>query len=454
MVGAARADEGAVDLADVANSTADRPPALHTWTDEPEVRRAQRRTLGTLAAAQVAGSIGVGASLSVGVLLAEEVTSSETWAGMARTSATVGAALAALPLAMLAVRRGRRTALATGWSLTVVGSLALVGSAVVLSVPLLVIGMLLFGVGNAVGLQSRFAGTDLARPEHRSRALALVVWAGTIGSVLGPNLGRPGELVADRLGLPHLAGAFVIAAVVLVVALAVVLVGLRPDPIRVAQAHGVHPAPGARGWRGVPAGMRAIMATPRSRRALLALVTAHAAMVLLMTMTPVHMHHHGLSVTLVGLVISGHVLGMFALSPVVGWVADRFGRGTSMVVGAAVLLVSAAVVIVGSSDTAAISVSLFLLGLGWSFVMIPAAAEVSESAPDGVRTLVQGASDTVMNVIAAVAAGASGPLMVVFGFGELAWLVVAMGLVVLGAAWRLGMRPQEHEVRGSARGSA
>ncbi|WP_218975275.1 MFS transporter [Miniimonas arenae] len=404
------------------------------WTDAPAVRRVQRRTLIALSLAQVVGSIGVGASLSVGVLLAEEVTASPTWAGVARTASTVGAALAALPLAMLAVRAGRRTALATGWALASLGALALVGAGTWLNVPLLVLGMLLFGVGSAVGLQSRFAGTDVERPEHRSRALALVVWAGTVGSVLGPNLGRPGELLSERLGTPHLVGAFVIAAVALVAALAVVLVGLRPDPMHVAAANGVRPAAGARGWRGVPEGVRAMLDVERSRHALVALVLAHAAMVLLMTMTPVHMHDHGWTVTFVGLVISGHVLGMYAFSPLVGLLADRFGRAVSIALGGVILLASAAVAILASGSTVGISVSLFLLGVGWSCVLIPAAAEVSDGAPDGVRTLVQGASDTVMNVVAAVAAGLSGPLMAWAGFGHLAWLVGAMAFGVLWAA--------------------
>lgn len=403
-----------------------------SWTQTSEVRRVQRRTLKTLAMAQILGSIGLGSSFSVGILLAEQVTASETWAGVARTSSTVGAALAALPLAMLAVRGGRRVALALGWSLAILGSLFLIGAGLANSVVLLVLGMLLFGVGSAVGLQSRFAGTDLALPEHRARALSLVVWAGTVGSVLGPNLGAPGEWLAARLDIPPLTGAFVIAAVAMTATLVIILVGLRPDPaLLAAKVSGVVPPAGSKGWHGIPAGARAIRASPASRRALACLVLAHAAMVLLMTMTPVHMHHHGQGVALVGFVISGHVIGMFAFSPVVGFVADRFSSRVSIAVGAGILLLAAAVAITAAETMGGISVSLFLLGLGWSFVMIPAAATVSNGARDDVRTLVQGTSDAVMNIVAALAAGLSGPLMARFGFGNLSWAVVVMALAIL-----------------------
>jgi MFS family permease len=53
---------------------------------------------------------------------------------------------------------------------------------------LLLVGALLFGFATAANLQARYAATDLATPERRGRALALVVWATTVGAVAGPNL--------------------------------------------------------------------------------------------------------------------------------------------------------------------------------------------------------------------------------------------------------------------------
>src|SRR6476646_8832010 len=212
------------------------PAEQRSWQHHPLVVAAQRRTLRLLAAAQVLGGIGFGAGLSVGILLAAQVTRSEGWAGVARTSSTVVAALVAVPLAVLAARSGRRISLGLAWAMATTGSVALVAAAQLadsnrlFASALLIYGLGISGAGSAASLQSRYAATDLAPPEHRSRQLSLVVWATTIGTVLGPNLGAPGEALADSMGLTPMAGPFVIAAGMLSLATVVVLL-LRPDPL-------------------------------------------------------------------------------------------------------------------------------------------------------------------------------------------------------------------------------
>jgi MFS family permease len=140
----------------------------------------------------VLGSLGIGAAPSIGVLLAQEVTRSQAWAGIARASVTIGAALLALPLGMLAARHGRRRALTLAWGSAAAGAALLVVAAWTTTIFVMVVGMMALGAGSAAGLQSRFAATDLAVPAHRARSLSLVVWVGTLGAVLGPNLGIPG----------------------------------------------------------------------------------------------------------------------------------------------------------------------------------------------------------------------------------------------------------------------
>lgn len=417
------------------------------WRESPEVVRAQHRARRVLVASQVFGSIGVSAAFTVGVLLAEQVTTSEAWAGLARTSSTVGAAAASLPLAILAARAGRRRALSTGWLIALAGAGLLVLAGSTDSTVLLIVGMLAFGVGSAVGLQARFAATDLATPARTSSSLAVVVWAGTVGSVLGPNLGTPGRAVESALGLPTLTGAFVISAI----AIALLLLLLRPDPLLEAQRHeglatteadvGPGAVPAGRATGGIRLALRAIWQSPTARLAFIALALAHAAMVGVMTMTPVHMHYHGTSLEVVGLVISGHVLGMFAFSPVVGWLADRIGRVAVILVGQAILVASALAVIVVGEHTAPVTVALFLLGLGWSFVTVPASAAISEGVADDVRPLAQGAADTSMNVIAALAAAISGPLMLLTDFTALNWGVVVLVAPVVWLAARLPRSP-------------
>ncbi|NMR20945.1 MFS transporter [Cellulomonas fimi] len=424
------------------------------WQHLPEVARARRRTLGTLLVAQVAGSLGIGAAPAVGILLAEAVTRSETWSGIARASTTIGAAFFSLALGALAARRGRRTSLTLAWAVAAVGAALLVASPIAGSIPLLVLGMLAMGAGTAGGLQSRFAATDLALPEHRGRSLALVVWVGTLGAVVGPNLGVPGLAVERALGLPPLSGAFAIGAVLLALTATLLLVMLRPDPLRMAQRLGARdgaasapapapaPAPVAADRTlgtvaGTRAALRMLRASADGRFAFVALVLAHVSMVSVMTMTPVHLNRHGGTVTLIGLTISAHVVGMFGFAPIVGAAADRFGRVPVVVVGQLVLASSAAVSIVGAGSHAAVAVALGLLGLGWSVVTVPASTLLTESVPASSRPLVQGAGDASMNAAAALGAIASGPLMATVGFPGLA---LAAGAVVVPVLWMAARR--------------
>ncbi|MBX9246547.1 MFS transporter, partial [Actinotalea ferrariae] len=299
---------------------------------------------------------------------------------------------------------------------------------------LLVLGMFAIGAGSAAALQARFAATDLAEPEHRARSLALVVWVGTAGAVVGPNLGVPGTAVERATGLPPLTGAFAIAAVLLAVTGALVAWRLRPDPLEVLARHApdVDRPSGAPPLR-VRAALVEVRASPSALLALVALVTAHVAMVSVMTMTPVHLTHHGHGVTVVGLTISLHVLGMFAFAPLVGALADRVGRVGVVVAGQVLLLAAAGLCAWGDRSTAAVVVGLFVLGLAWSLVTVPASALLTQDVTPAARPLVQGISDSTMNAAAAVGAIASGPVMAVLAFSGLSGAVAALVVPGLGA---------------------
>ena len=197
-------------------------------------QRVQRRTVWVLSTAQLLSGIGSGASLSVGSLLAVQLSGSNAWAGSVTTTMTLGAAAAALPLAGLAGRRGRRASLVTGLLAAMAGALLVIVSTVTGNFPVLLLAAALLGLGTAANLQARFAAVDLADPEHRGRSLAIVVWAVTIGAVAGPNLIRPGALVGEALGLPALAGPFVFSAAGLALAALLLFIGLRPDPLLLA----------------------------------------------------------------------------------------------------------------------------------------------------------------------------------------------------------------------------
>lgn len=401
------------------------------WRAEPAVVAVQRRTVRMLIAAQILGGIGIGTGAALGALLAEQVTSSESWAGLARTSSTLGAALVALPLAILAARRGRNAALGLGWAMSAAGGVLLVLSAVYGGAPLLIIGMLLFGSGTATNLQCRYAATDLAQSSHRARTLSVVVWSTTIGAVLGPNLSGVGATVAGWFGLPDLSGGFLISAAVLALGALAMWVFLRPDPLRTAQRHLAATPAGTRRPRSLSVTWQAISHSPVARLAFVAVVLGHTVMAAVMTMTPIHMADHGASLSIIGLTISVHVLGMYGLSPVVGVISDRLGRIPAIMIGQVCFLASALIAGLSGASTVLVTVGLFLLGLGWSFSLIAGLTLLGESVPSDIRQIVQGTGDMAMNVVAAIAAGVSGVVMTRWGFGGLNMIAGVLTIPVL-----------------------
>ena len=407
----------------------------------------QRRTLSVLSAAVALGGLGVTIGITVGGLLAREVAGSDAAAGLGQTASVLGSALVAVPLAGASVRWGRRAGLALGYGVAVVGALVVVGAAALSSLPLLLAGLFLFGAATSSGLQARYAAADLAEPEHRGRALSMVVWATTVGSVLGPNLAEPGEALGRSLGLPDLGGAFVLSvAAFAVVALGALLL-LRPDPLLLARRLAVGTGPAGPPPRtGTAVALRAVWATPAGRLGLTAVVVSHAVMVGLMVMTPVHMGAghggatEGTTLRVIGLVISVHVAGMYLFSPLVGWLADRAGRPATVALGGLLLLLAAVVAGTAAGGAAVqLGIGLFLLGLGWSCGLVAGSTLVTESVPASLRPTAQGATDLLMGLGAAVAGAVGGPLLAVGGFGLVA--VVSAALVVpLAVVWA-GGRP-------------
>ncbi|MET3950092.1 MFS transporter [Arthrobacter sp. UYEF36] len=444
-------------------------------------QRVQRRTVWVLSTAQLLSGVGSGASLSVGSLLAVQLSGSNAWAGSVTTTMTLGAAAAALPLAGLAGRRGRRASLVTGLLAAMAGALLVIVSTVTGSFPVLLLAAALLGLGTAANLQARFAAVDLAAPEHRGRSLAIVVWAVTIGAVAGPNLIRPGALVGEALGLPALAGPFVFSTAGLALAALLLVAGLRPDPLLLAArlraggqpaaASGTAGTAGtasssasassgtaggaadARRRHGLRHGMRAIRASPRAGLALLAVIAAHGCMAAVMSMTPLHLqlltegplagvpagHAHAAStdvLVLIGFTISLHIAGMYALSPVMGWLTDKAGRLPVILLGHGLILLSVLVAGFGQAAPVLVTVGLVLLGLGWSAATIAGSTLLAESVGADDRVLVQGVSDTMMGVAGAVGAGFSGLVMSGVGYQGLNMAAAAVAAVVFAVALR------------------
>ena len=392
--------------------------------DSPQVVSIQKRTVATLAASQMFGGIAVAGSVAAGALLAASIADSEAAAGLAQTAGVLGAALFALPLARIALSRGRRAALATGYALGAVGAGIVIIGAVQRNLVLVLVGCMLVGVSSAASFQARYAATDLALPDTRAKSLSYVVWAATIGAVLGPNLLNFSGSVGLSLGLPQLSGPYVISGIALILAVSVLLVSLRPDPfvlsthLRTSQlvASGMPEQTKAR----LRDGIEHLRTRPRAVLGIASIAIGHVVMVMVMVMTPVHMAHVDVTLQLIGLVISVHVAGMYALSPVVGMAVDRFGRIQVVIAGIGILTASCVISGLAPADNVPIlGVGLFLLGLGWSCTLIAGSTLVTDSVEPRERPSVQGLSDLTMNAAGALGGAVAGVVMLIGGYGLL-----------------------------------
>jgi MFS family permease len=393
----------------------------------------QEKTVKVLATAQVLNGVGVAGTVAAGSLLVASITNSETLAGLAQTSSVLGAAALALPLARLTARGGRRLALSVGFLSGVIGSLFAIYGGAEKNIYFMLLGTFLVGAASAAGYQARFAAVDLASNETRAKQLSFVVWGSTVGAVAGPNLMEPAGNLAENLDLPRLVGPYVVSATTLALAILVIQIFLRPDPFLTAQKQsGVSEKPKGATKRA----LSHIRKNPRALFAILSIAIGHIAMVSVMVMTPVHMAHVDVTLTVIGLVISIHVVGMYAFSPLVGTLSDRLGRIKVVQLGVVILLASAIFAgFAAPNDVVMLGIGLFLLGLGWSCTLIAGSALLTESVDPSLKTSSQGASDLVMNLSGAGGGALAGVIIGTLSYG---WLCAfaALPVAILGI-WSL-----------------
>ncbi|WP_285042183.1 MFS transporter [Plantibacter sp. LMC-P-059a] len=400
-----------------------------------ERARVQRRTLTVVVISQVLGGAGLAAGVTVGALLVQDVLGSTSLAGVAAALLTLGSALTAFLVGRVTQRLGRRIGLGLGFAAGGVGAIGVVVAATTALVPLLFVSLFVYGAGTATNLQARYAGTDLATPARRGTAISVAMVSTTLGAVAGPNLVEPLGAFATGLGLPSLAGPFLLAAVAYLAAGTAFLVLLRPDPFllarrldaELAQLDAVseeattgqdEPAEGPRPRPGVGAYVGAAV-----------MVVTQIAMVAVMTMTPVHMraHHHGLGE--VGLVIGIHIAAMYLPSLVTGVLVDRIGR-TPMAIAAGVTLLLAGVTgaLAPADSLGLLILALALLGLGWNFGLIAGTALVVDHTVPANRARTQGTLDVLIALAGAGAGVMSGVVMAGVGYGALS---IAGGVLAL-----------------------
>ena len=396
----------------------------------------QKKTLKTLTAAQIGAGVGTAGTVAAGSLLVASITGSEELAGLAQTFSVLGAAALALPLARLTAKGGRRLALSFGYGAGVIGSLFAIFGGVNSNIYLMLTGSFLVGSASASAYQARFAAIDLVEEAHRAKQLSYVVWGSTVGAVTGPNLMQPAGNLAEHFGLPRLVGPYMISATTLTFASLLIFIFLKPDPYLTALGEGKSYAAGK---KHVKEALKHIWQKPIALFAIISIAVGHVVMVSVMVMTPVHMAHVDVSLKIIGLVISVHVIGMYAFSPLVGGISDRIGRVKTIQSGLAILLASA--VVSGTSaadDVPRLGVGLFLLGLGWSFTLIAGSALLSSSVDPTLKTSSQGASDLVMNLAGAGGGAAAGVIISSLTYG---WLCVFSAVPVIALAiWSVSFR--------------
>lgn len=398
-------------------------PSEASSSERTALEQVQRRTLAVVALSQMLGGAGLAAGVTVGALLAQEMLGGEGLAGLPVALFTLGSALTAYLVGRVSQRVGRRPGLAVGFAAGALGAVGVVVAAALDNLVLLLPALFVYGAGTATNLQARYAGTDLAAPERRGRAVSIALLATTLGAVAGPNLVEPLGGLAEGLGLPRLAGPFLLAALAYAAAGTVVLVLLRPDPLLLAReveaesrTTGAAPPVRTRPGRGAAVGATIMVLT-------------QIAMVAIMTMTPVHMRHHGHGLGEVGLVISLHVAAMYLPSLLTGMLVDRVGRAATAAASGLVLLAAGVTAALAPGGSLPLTVAaLVLLGLGWNLGLISGTALVVDATESADRGRVQGSVD----VLVALAGAAGGVLSgVVVGVSSFAVLSLAGGLLAL-----------------------
>jgi predicted MFS family arabinose efflux permease len=305
-------------------------------------------------------------------------------------------------------------ALATGAAIAITGASLIITATALKFFPLLLVALFLLGAGSATGLQARFAATDLPANKSTARDLSIVVWATTVGAVVGPNLFGPGEILGAWLGLPEMTGPFFITILSQIGASLIFWFGLRPDPLKTAQQLG--DAKAAKPKLSIGTAIQTLREHPVAAYAVATIALSHMVMVSVMSMTPAHLEQHGASLAVVGFTISIHIGGMYAFSPIFGWLADKFGKIKTVLLGQTIYVAALLFAGIGMENEQSVLLGLFLLGLGWSASTVSASALLSSSLPAQQKTNVQGMSDSLMNLSGALGGAVAGSIMAALMF--------------------------------------
>ncbi|WP_246066826.1 MFS transporter [Paenibacillus koleovorans] len=406
---------------------------LESYIDSPaKQQQLYKRTLFIVVLSQIFGGAGLAAGVTVGALLAQDILGKESFTGIPSALITLGSAAAALLVGRLSQRFGRRLGLVAGFWAGGIGAVGVIVAAVHEHILLLFVSLLLYGAGTASNLQARYAGTDLAKPTQRAKAISVAMVSTTFGAVAGPNLVDVTGEFAVSIGIPALAGPFILAAAAFIFAGFVLFFFLRPDPLVIAKAifNSQKEQPSTHSAATQP------IASPKYNRGLIVgatvMILTQIVMVAIMTMTPIHMKHHGHSLSAVGLVISLHVCAMFLPSLFTGYLVDKIGRTAMSLASGGVLLAAGLVAAFAPADSMPILIlALVLLGLGWNFGLISGTAIIVDSTTAATRAKTQGTIDVLIALAGASGGAASGLVVASSSYSMLSWAGAGLALLLV-----------------------
>ncbi len=404
----------------------------------PDLVQVQRQTLRVLVAGQLVASAALASAVTVGAFVVQSILGQDTpWGGIATAIVTTGSAFMSQMLARIMSRSGRRIGLQTGYSLALVGGLIAGFGVERSSLLIFLVGLFLYGNGQAANLLARYAATDLAGPNERGQAMSKILFASTFGAVLGPILVVPAQWAGQEwFGWQKYTGPWIFAAVFFIGAGLNVFFRLRPDPLEISGGLRSQATVGVTSPRLLEA-LRNIGSTPNGRIALLAMVVSQATMVAIMTMTPLHLKTHGHE-GLSSYVISLHIAGMYAFSPIVGRYSDKQGRLQTILVGGILLVCAALLAALAGDSSLLLFPALWLLGIGWSFGLIGGSSLLVDSVVPESRVTVQGAADLMMSLCGGIAGFSSGFIRRAIGFNLLSVIAMLLaGLLILVTTGRL-----------------
>lgn len=401
---------------------------LAEWTAPGKQQQLYKRTLAIVALSQLFGGAGLAAGVTVGALLAQDMLGTERYAGIPAALITLGSALASFLMGRLTQQFGRRSGIAAGFLTGGIGAVGIIAAAIAANIPLLYFSLLIYGAGTATNLQARYAGTDLAKPNQRATAISIAMVSTTFGAVAGPNLISVMGNFAESIGVPRLAGPFLLAAAAFTLAGLIILFLLRPDPFVIATKIAEAQAAG----NPSKAGLASSYNKKGIRLGAAIMILTQIVMVAIMTMTPIHMKHHGHGLGEVGIVIGIHVGAMYLPSLFTGMLIDRIGRIKMACASGVVLLSSGLLAAFGPADSMlSLIMALALLGLGWNLGLISGTALIVDSTSQATRARTQGTVDVLIALAGASGGVLSGMIVAQSGYATLALAGGLLSLVLI-----------------------